>query len=245
MHRSRHPKDRTPVAMVTGASSGIGLAIARKLLATGWLVLAVSRTVGPAMPVDHGRLVPVPADLRISREVRRVAEEVDKAAESAPAKLDLLVHSAATYADGTWEEAGESLTGVMAVNVGAPAELTALLLPALRTAQGQVVFINSVQGLNAMANVGAYAASKHALKAVADSLRHEVNRHGVRVLSIFPGSTDTPMQQRIQESRGNDYAPERLMQPDDVAEMVLAAVSLPRTAEVTDIVMRPMARSDV
>jgi NADP-dependent 3-hydroxy acid dehydrogenase YdfG len=88
--------------------------------------------------------------------------------------------------------------------------------------------------------VSQYAATKHALKAIADSLRAEVNTYGVRVLSIYPGRTATPMQAAVYKMEGKTYEPEKLMQPKDVAEVVMDALSLPRTAEVTDIHIRPM-----
>ena len=112
----------------------------------------------------------------------------------------------------------------------------------LKARQGQIVFINSSVGLGAKANVGQYAATKHALKAIADSLREEVNGDGVRVLSVFVGRTATRMQEAIHGMEGRAYRPERLMRPEDVATVVINVLSLPRSAEVTDIVMRPLAK---
>jgi NADP-dependent 3-hydroxy acid dehydrogenase YdfG len=90
--------------------------------------------------------------------------------------------------------------------------------------------------------VAQYSATKHALKAIADSLREEVNAEGVRVVSVYPGRTATPMQAEVHELEGKPYKPERLMQPADVAEVVLTALTLPRTTEVTDLMVRPMAK---
>jgi NADP-dependent 3-hydroxy acid dehydrogenase YdfG len=104
------------------------------------------------------------------------------------------------------------------------------------------VFINSSAGLNARAELAQYAATKHALKAIADSLREEINDDGVRVLSIFLGRTATPMQATVHEMEGREYHPERLMQPEDVATVVINALSLPRSAEVTNIVVRSLAK---
>jgi NADP-dependent 3-hydroxy acid dehydrogenase YdfG len=98
-------------------------------------------------------------------------------------------------------------------------------------------------GLNAVAHIGQYAATKHALRAVADSLRAEVNPAGVRVLSVFLGRTATPMQATVHQMEGRAYRPELLIQPQDVATLVLNTLSLPRTAEVTDIHLRPMIKS--
>ena len=102
-----------------------------------------------------------------------------------------------------------------------------------------MVFINSSAGLAARGHVGQYAATKHALKAVADSLREEVNSDGVRVTSVFVGRTATPMQEEVHRLEGRPYRPEWLLQPSDIAEIIVSALSLPRIAEVTDISIRP------
>ena len=128
-------------------------------------------------------------------------------------------------------------------NFRGPYALIQLLLPLLRKQQGQIVFINSSAALRSSATVGQYAAMQHALRAVADSLRDEVNADGIRVLSVYPGRTATPRMAALFEQEGRPYRPELLMQPEDVAAMVTHALALPRTAEVTDISMRPMLKS--
>jgi NADP-dependent 3-hydroxy acid dehydrogenase YdfG len=102
--------------------------------------------------------------------------------------------------------------------------------------------MNSSAGLSARAGVAQYAATKHALKAIADSLREEINDDGVRVLSVFLGRTATPMQAAVHEMEGREYYPELLLQPEDVASVIINALSLPRSAEVTDIIVRPLAK---
>jgi short-subunit dehydrogenase len=133
----------------------------------------------------------------------------------------------------------EVLDGQYRVNVRAPYLITQALLPKLKASRGQIVFINSTAGLTARAQVSQYAASKHALKALADSLRDEVNADGVSVLSVYPGRTASPMQAAVHQLEGRAYHPEKLMQAEDVAEIILSALALPRTAEVTDIQVRP------
>jgi NADP-dependent 3-hydroxy acid dehydrogenase YdfG len=113
----------------------------------------------------------------------------------------------------------------------------------LKARQGQVVFINSSSALTAKPTTAQYDSTKHALKAIADSLRGEVNKHGVRVLSVYLGRTASDMQARVHQMEGKPYRPELLLQPEDVASVVINALSLPRTAEVTDISMRPMIKS--
>jgi short-subunit dehydrogenase len=129
------------------------------------------------------------------------------------------------------------------VNVRAPYALTQRVLPFLVAARGNVVFINSMVGLAAKrADVGQYSATKHALKAVADSLREEVNPRGVRVLTMYIGSTATPMQEALFKQEGAPYCPEILMQPEDVASVLIHTLGLAATAEVTDISIRPSAK---
>ena len=123
-----------------------------------------------------------------------------------------------------------------------PFLLTQALLPDLLARRGQVVFVNSSAGLAARAGVAQYAATKHALKALADSLREEVHGHGVRVISIYPGRTATPMQEEVCRMEGVAYDPGACLQPADVATMVLSAMTLPDGAEVKDISIRQVAR---
>ena len=112
----------------------------------------------------------------------------------------------------------------------------------LRSCRGQIVFVNSSAGFLASANLSQYAATKHALRAIADSLRQEVNVDGIRVLSIYPGRTASPMQAAVHAMEGKVYDPDRLVQPEDISALVITALSLPRTAEVTDIHVRPFLK---
>ena len=157
--------------------------------------------------------------------------------------VDVLVHSAGAISFGDVETASiRDLDRQYAANVRAPYLLTQSLLPALRTSRGQIVFINSTVGLAARENVSQFAATQHALKAIADSLREEINPHGVRVVSVYPGRTATPRQAKIHAIEGKPYPPERLMQPEDVASVVLNALTLPRSTELTDVKVRPMLK---
>ena len=120
--------------------------------------------------------------------------------------------------------------------------MTQLFLPSLSQRQGQIVFINSTAGLAAAAGVSQYSATKHALKALADSFREELNELGVRVLSVYLGRTATPMQAKLCAEEGLKYRPERLIQPSQVAESVVGALALGKEAEVMDIRIRPMLK---
>jgi NADP-dependent 3-hydroxy acid dehydrogenase YdfG len=164
-------------------------------------------------------------------------------AQDLPERLDSLVHVAGVADLGSVEELA---TGVwrrtVDVNLLAPAELTRLCLPALRATHGHVVFVNSTAGLAANRERSAYAASKHGLRALADALRAEEHPAGVRVSSIYPGRTATAMQAKVHEHEGKDYEPTDWIAPESVATTILAALDLPRDAEVTDLTVRPGPR---
>ncbi len=224
-------------AVVTGAGSGIGRAIAAGLVREGMRVTLVGRQI--ASLHETARLVDaeaevVAADLATEAGIATVARTV-----SGP--LRVLVHSAGVFMSRpVAETAAPDWRMGAAVNVHAPMLLTASCLGALRAARGHVVFINSSAGLHAgAAGTAVYAATKHALRAAADALRQEVNAQGIRVLSVFPGRTNTPMQQAVLQAEGRSAKLEMLLSPDDVADMVVAALRLPQRAEVTELALRP------
>lgn len=231
--------------VVTGASSGIGHALTVALARTGARVWAVARNrdrldalaeeAGPS----GGAVLPVVADLERDDDLASAANEILSGSES----VDVLVHSAGAITVGTFESVSAAdLDRQYRVNLRAPVVLTQALLPALRRAGGQVVFVNSSAGLKASSSNALYAATKHGLKAVADGLRDEVNPEGVRVISVFAGRTATPLQAALHEWEGRPYRPELLLRPEDVVDVVLAALRLPRSGEVTDVSVRPMTK---
>jgi NAD(P)-dependent dehydrogenase (short-subunit alcohol dehydrogenase family) len=228
------------VALVVGASGGIGRAVAFDLLGAGAEVFMLGR--------NTARLVQPPLEENLREKCRYIVADLTDNdaigrvnAEIFPrGRLDVLVLSS-----GVYERSRDPAVFArqIAANLLGPYALLQRLLPLLIKVQGQIVFINSTQGLKAAAEVGQYAATKHALKAVADSLRDEVNASGVRVTSIFLGRTATELQRTIFAAEGRPYPPERLIQPADVAEVVLSLLRLPRTCEATDIVLRPMQKT--
>jgi NADP-dependent 3-hydroxy acid dehydrogenase YdfG len=159
-------------------------------------------------------------------------------------RLDVLVLSAGVIHLGRTEDAAlEHFSEQFESNVLAPYALTQACLPLLFEARGQIVFVNSSAGKSANPGVGQYSATQHAMRAFADTLRGEVNDRGVRVTVMHPGRTATPRQASIHQFEGRAYNPDLLMQPRDVAEAVLAVVTLPGTAEITEVAMRPMRKS--
>jgi NADP-dependent 3-hydroxy acid dehydrogenase YdfG len=234
------------IALVTGASGGIGSAIASALAEQGvWLCLTgrdhrrLDAVVSLLLPTSP-RLDSRPTDLTKDTDIEALARFVTDRF----GRLDILVHCAGAIGHGKLETTPvASLDRQFAANVHGPLLLTQMLLPLLKKPRGQVVFINSSVGLTARANTGHFSATQHAFKAIADSLRDEVNSDDIRVLSVFPGRTATPRIQALHAEEGRPYQPELLLQPADVASVVLNALSLAWTAEVTNISIRPRVKS--
>lgn len=226
-------------AVITGGSSGIGLAIAKSLVAEGMRVHLLGRSqakLDKAVSDLNGDAVAHSLDLTNDGELERFCRDLKEEL----GQLELLVHSAGTVELGPVRELSvTSLDEQYRLNLRAPYALTQHLLPLLEKAEGQIVFINSGAGLNANASWSQYAATKHGLKALADSLRAEVSGSGMRVISVYPGRTASPMQQSVREMEGQDYTPDAFIQPDDIAQQLLSALNMARSAVVTDLVIRP------
>jgi len=218
-----------PVAVVTGATGGMGAEIVTDLALTHD-VIAVSRNAAALAALqtrtgccgwlgdltDHAFLA------------ERVAEL---------GRLDVLVHAAAVSThvaidDATVHEWRRELES----NVIAPAELTRLAMPLLRASRGTVIFIGSGASTKPVHGSIIYPATKHALKALADGLRLDESSNGVRVSTVSPGQTDTPMLRSIW---GGDYTTERFIRPASVARAVRFVVDASPDVHLTDVAVRP------
>jgi len=223
--------------LITGAGSGIGAAVAARLAERGEELWLLARDAGRAaglrarFPGCHTVIGDLSVPHRLSWALGQQPQ---------PVELHSLLHIAGVIQLGT---VGDLTTKVwnetLAVNLVAPAELTRLFLPTLRVGRGHVVFVNSGAGLRAEADWGTYAASKHGLRALADSLRAEERGNGVRVTSVYPGRTATEMQRKVRAQEGLPYDPDVYIDPESVATTLLAALDLPRDADITDITVRP------
>ena len=223
-------------AVITGASSGIGEAIAIELSGRGAALAAASR--------DRSTLGALPcrafeADLATDAGLEAWIEDL---VVHLPV-VDLLIHAAGIIVPARMDAARiEDFDLQYRLNVRAPYRITQALLPKLRAARGQVVFVNSSAARRPAGGFGQYAATKAALAAVADSLRDEVNPDGIRVLTVYPGRTASPMQERLYKAEERPWQPARLAQPADIAQTIVQALLLPRTAEITEISIRPMLK---
>ena len=235
---------KNQIAVISGASSGIGKSIALELAKQEVTLCLLGRDLESLQAVADianqtaRRVYCYRVDLTVDHEITEFSEAISGKFSG----VDILVHSAGVFSMGSLYSAPiEDFDLQYKTNVRGPYLLTQGLLPFLKLNQGQVVFINSrAVFLNARAGLGQYVATKHALKAVADSFRQEVNADGIRVLSVYPGRTASPMQQAVFKAEGKIYQPELLMQPADVATTIVNALCLPRTADVTDITLKPL-----
>jgi NADP-dependent 3-hydroxy acid dehydrogenase YdfG len=228
-------------AVVTGASSGVGRAVALALSREGATVALVGRDV----PRLEAVAKEAPNKTQIFTGEFCDASSLDLLCSTLArsyTSLDVLVHSAGVIKLAPFASASlDDFDTHFRCNVRAPYALTQRLLPALTRARGSVVFINSTAIENPRAGLSQYAASKHALKAVADNLREDVNKDGVRVLTVLLGRTATPMQEVVHRFEQRAYDANRFIQPNDVAELVVNSLATARTVELTNVTLRPAA----
>ena len=231
---------RTKNVVVTGATSGIGAAIARAFAADGASVFLVGRNAqrlaAAARRIPPRRLAGTAlADFASAEDMGALVASV----AARLSRLDVLVHSAGEY---SWTEVGDpdsrGFDRLFDVNVRAPYLITQGLVPLLARARGLVVVVNSSVVRSPGQGVAAFKATQHAMVGLMDSLRQDFNRRGVRLASIFPGRTATPRMRRIYAKEGKAYTAQGLMRPEEVAHLVLALAALPSRMEVTDVHLR-------
>ncbi|OBI19654.1 short chain dehydrogenase [Mycobacterium sp. E2462] len=222
-----------PTALITGAGGGIGSAIAAALAPTHTLLLAGRPSDRLDAVAERLGATTFPLDLTDTDEIEAACEVVDE--------LDVLVHNAGLSIPGHVADSHvDEWRATFAVNVFGPVHLTLALLPALRSARGQVIFINSGAGRNVSPGMASYSASKFALRAFADSLRSD--EPDLRVSTVYPGRTDSDMQRELVEFEGGHYDPAKFLKPETVAAAVANVVATPRDGHVHEVVLRPAGR---
>jgi NADP-dependent 3-hydroxy acid dehydrogenase YdfG len=223
-----------PVFLVTGASSGIGEATARRAAAAGYRVVLAARS--------RDRLSDLAAEL--GGPERSLVCQCDvtewdqqeamvKDALECFGRLDVAFANAGFGgARGFLKESPEHWRSMVLTNVYGAALTIRASLPALKEARGHLLLTGSVAGRRALAG-SLYSATKWAVTAMGESARQELNGTGVRVTLIEPGMVDTPF---------FDERPSDALKPDDVARAVMFAVSQPPHVDVNEILVRPTAQ---
>ena len=227
-----------PVALITGGTRGIGLAIAHDLATTHTVYIGGTseESVKKAQEtVPDAR--PFVADLTDPSSVGKALEAFPEPA------LDVLVLSAGISVDGAIADVPrEDWVRVLDLNVIAQVCLIRQLLPKLRATHGDIVAINSGSGHRSRPGSAPYCASKFALRAITDALREE-ERGVIRVTSVHPGRVDTDMQREIQAEKGmapEDYDGAIYVQPESIAAAVRTAIDATPECTVEEIRVRPV-----
>jgi len=232
---SSHPS--TPaerVLLITGASSGIGAATARRARAAGWRVVLAARSLErlQALAEELGgpeRALAVRCDVTEWEDQRRAVEQ----ALQAFGRIDAAFANAGFGGPrGFLEDTVEHWREMVLTNVYGAALTVRAAIPALTDSRGHLLLTSSVAGRRALPG-SFYSVTKHAVTAMGEAARQDLNGTGIRVTLIEPGMTDTPF---------FDQRPTNALQDDDIARAVLYAICEPPHVDVNEILIRPTAQ---
>ncbi len=237
------PVQNSPVALVTGASSGIGYATALALAGAGYLVCAAARRTAPMSGLSARGLRVLSLDVTVDSSMVAAVQWI----EQAYGPISVLVNNAGYSQLGPIEEVSiDSIRRQFETNVFGLVRLTQLVLPGMRCAgQGRIVNVSSMGGEFTVPFSGVYHASKYAVEAISDALRFEVEPFGIKVIVIQPGIVRTGQEKEAQDSiRVTENSPytepltrfrqflesnaaptdDAVLSPEAVAQVIAAAV---------------------
>jgi len=226
-------------SIITGASKGLGRAIAEKFAANGYDLMLTSRnpTALAAAARQLESRYPAVAIRTKTADLgdKELAQQFGRWVLESGASVDVLVNNAGQFIPGSVADEAEGvLERLIAVNLYSAYHLTRTLLPHMMARRtGHIFNICSVASLKAYSNGGAYSISKYALAGFSANLREEMKVHGIKVTTVYPGATYTD------SWVGSGIDPQRIMDAADIAGMVFAATGLSRQATVEEIVLRP------
>jgi NADP-dependent 3-hydroxy acid dehydrogenase YdfG len=223
-----------PVFLITGASTGIGAATAHRASQAGYRLVLAARSTDriEALAGELGgsdRAIAVTCDVQdFGQQEAMVAAALD-----AFGRIDVAFANAGFGAKrGFLEETPELWRDMVLTNVLGCAYTIRATIPALKESRGHLLLTSSLAGRRPLQG-SLYSATKHAVTAMAESARQDLNDTGVRVTSIEPGMTDTPF---------FDDRPKNALEPDDIARAVLYAVQQPPHVDVNEILIRPVSQ---
>lgn len=227
-----------PVALVTGATGGMGTAIVRELLHTHEVIAQGRDAEKLAALAKLSGVTVWQVDLAAATQPETASEQLEYL--RALPRLDVVVHAAAIANSETVESAtAAQWQQMLNLNVVAPALVTQAILPQLRASRGTAIFIGSGASVRANKNTALYTSSKHALKGLTDSLRLDEMEHGVRITTVAPGPTDTQMLRGL--IAAENYHAELYIQPESIARTVRFVVDAGADVQLTDVFVRPRA----
>lgn len=229
------------VYWVTGASRGIGFAIAKELLRNGARVILSARSSDKLLQIaaELGeQALPLPCDVSNFEDVRTAYRWI----EEQKIVIDGLINNAGVGSFAPFSALSiEQIHQMVAVNFLGSIYCTKVVLPAmLQRGCGDILNILSVAAVKAFPNSSVYGATKAAVQMFADALREEVRHSGIRVINVLPGATATEIWDRAMLDTMRD----RMMSPEDVAQMVCAVLRAPRSSHPESIILRP-AKGDL
>ncbi len=229
-----------PYAIITGASQGIGKAIAEKLLSEDFSIAVCSRDKNKLRLLENewnekyptASIITYVADLTNKEEVAAFA---DTLLSNFP-EIDILVNNAGIYLPGTIaDEPDGHLETIIGINLYSAYHLTRKVLPVMKSKNaGHIFNMCSIASLKAYPNGGAYGISKYALMGFSENLREELMEYSIKVTAICPGATYTPSWE------GSGMARARFMETTDIASLLWSAYNLSHQANVDTIVVRPV-----
>jgi NADP-dependent 3-hydroxy acid dehydrogenase YdfG len=219
-----------PTTVIVGATGGVGLAVAERLREHRLILLARDserlRRLGEEFPGSQC----VPVDFGNLSSIERALDSTDR--------IDYLVQTTGTIVASRVEDSTrEDWHAMFDANVLAPMLVTRAALPKVREARGTVIFISSGSARRVKAGWSGYAASKSACDALAKAV--ELEEKDVKVLSIYAGSIDTPMREKLGERAGIDYEPGQYLGADDIAACITFAIERGNSADIYEIALRP------
>ena len=233
------------VALITGASAGIGEACAYAFAAAGANVVVSARRAGRLVEIQEklgGQAVAVPSDVRTPGDASRMVA----AALDGFGKLDILVANAGIgMYGGILDHSDEDLAAMLDTNIAGTIWPIRAAIPSLLESRGDLVIVSSVAGTDARANEAVYAATKHAQMGLAKGLDRELHHQGVRVSAFCPGGVGTEFAMQPGAGR-TSQSPELkdMLRADDVAGAIVTAVSQPRSVRTLVHRLRGLTEAD-
>lgn len=225
-------------AIITGASKGIGAALARRCVDAGVRVALIARTPATlqALADELGSLASAhPCDVTDAGAVATTAASISNALGGSP---DLLVNNAGLFQIAPVDDMTPAdFSAVVQTNLVAPFLLTRAVLPAMRArGSGTIVTIGSIADRHVFAGNGAYAASKFGLRALHEAMREELRGSGVRTTLVSPGPVDTPLWDPVDPDTREGFTPRAsMLAPADVADAIWFAVSRPDSVNIDEL----------